>query len=85
MSDVTVTIPADEAMFVLAALDRHISEAYRTARKMRNLGQSGAMLDIAETTAARSERARRRIADALYPLDAIRREDVAEEVEFGLA
>lgn len=69
MSKITVTLPVDEALFVLAALDRHATDAYAAARRMRNRGIPDEQheLLVADTTIQKTEAARKRIADVLYP------------------
>ena len=88
--EVSVTFPADEAMFVIAALDERSADAHAKARKMRALGYVDGNhfeLDVAHAAATKCDRARKRIADALWPMDIpkdMRRADLEDEVEFGL-
>ena len=79
---ITVTLPVDEALFVLAALDSRSAEAHSAARKMRNLGhpEDHFELSVAHAAATKSDAARKRIADALWPLTP----ETEAEVEFGL-
>lgn len=84
---ITVELPPDEAMFVIAALDRASANAYAAARKMRALGMAEGKfeLDVQDTAAAKSDAARKRIADALWPPVDPRWEQRLEEAEMGLA
>lgn len=88
MSKITVELEADEAMFVVAACDTATSTAWQRAAKMRALGiEESFELDVQETAATKTDAARRKIADAIWPLswDEVRAQDRRDEAELGIA
>jgi len=68
-----------EALLALGAIQDKALDASRLAAI-----STGDEHEIADMTGKILQRVATRLTDALYPADAMRREDLADEIEFGL-
>ena len=74
-----IDFDVSEALLALGAIQDKALESSRIAAI-----STGDEHEIADLSAKLLQRVATRITDALYPVDAIRREDTADEIEFGL-
>lgn len=79
MKDIAIHLDVAEALIALGAIEDKALDASRLSAI-----STGDEHEIADLSAKLLRRCATRITDALYPMDAIRREDIADEIELGL-
>ena len=79
MNDISIDLDTAEALMALGAIQDKALDASKLAAT-----STGDVHEIADLSAKIIQRIERRIVDALYPAEAMRREDTADEIEFGL-